>query len=358
MGMYLLADLTWWLDLGNWLSILKAAGGLGFVIFVHELGHFLVAKACGVKCEKFYIGFDPPLRYLPSALYKRQWGETEYGIGIIPLGGYVKMLGQDDNPANAVREAERVRVAKEQEATGESVEAADGEFVLDPRSYPAKSVPQRMAIISAGVVMNLIFAVIFATIAYMMGVNYVPCAIGRTVPGDPAWQAGIQPGDEIVQLGRDGEPDYQLNFTRDLRFSVAATGNGNDLEMLVQHPDETQDWITVQPSTTLKQQIGLPTIGITSAMTNRVDIPSLGEMLKQKILGAKVPEEADPTRLASGDIINSVQVGTESERVELDEKTGGYKLQGILARYPDRDLTLQVSRPANDDESGLPAAAR
>ena len=73
MGMYLLADLTWWLNLGNWFSILKAAGGLGLVIFVHELGHFLVAKACGVKCEKFYVGFDPPLKYLPSALFKKKW---------------------------------------------------------------------------------------------------------------------------------------------------------------------------------------------------------------------------------------------------------------------------------------------
>ena len=90
-------------------SILLAALGLGFVIFVHELGHFLAAKACGVKCEKFYVGFDVPLRLgplqLPRALFRKQIGETEYGIGIIPLGGYVKMLGQDDNPANAAKEA-------------------------------------------------------------------------------------------------------------------------------------------------------------------------------------------------------------------------------------------------------------
>ena len=69
------------------------------MIFVHELGHFLVAKACGVKCEKFYIGFDIG----GSKLFKFQWGETEYGIGILPLGGYVKMLGQDDNPAQRGR---------------------------------------------------------------------------------------------------------------------------------------------------------------------------------------------------------------------------------------------------------------
>ena len=71
----------------------------------HELGHFLVAKWCGVKCEKFYVGFDVPIKILglqlPSKLFHFQWGETEYGVGIIPLGGYVKMLGQDDDPRAA-----------------------------------------------------------------------------------------------------------------------------------------------------------------------------------------------------------------------------------------------------------------
>ena len=65
--------------------------GLGFVIFVHELGHFLAAKAFGVKCEKFYVGFDVPIKLgpirLPSKLIHFQWGETEYGFGAFPLGG-------------------------------------------------------------------------------------------------------------------------------------------------------------------------------------------------------------------------------------------------------------------------------
>ena len=78
----------WILQPASWLVILQVAIGLGFVIFVHELGHFLVAKACGVKCEKFYIGFD----INGWNLGKFTWGETEYGIGILPLGGYVKML--------------------------------------------------------------------------------------------------------------------------------------------------------------------------------------------------------------------------------------------------------------------------
>ena len=96
--------ISWFLDPAHWLIILKVAVGLGFVIFVHELGHFLVAKACGVKCEKFYLGFD----IYGLKFCKFQWGETEYGIGILPLGGYVKMLGQDDNPARMAEEINRI----------------------------------------------------------------------------------------------------------------------------------------------------------------------------------------------------------------------------------------------------------
>ena len=97
----------WLLDPASWWVILQVALGLGFVIFVHELGHFLVAKACGVKCEKFYLGFDVGGLKLLSF----KWGETEYGIGALPLGGYVKMLGQDDNPSAAAAEAQRARLS-------------------------------------------------------------------------------------------------------------------------------------------------------------------------------------------------------------------------------------------------------
>ncbi len=86
-----------WTDPGLWLAGVEVAIGVGFVIFVHELGHFLVAKACGVKCEKFMIGFD----IAGVRLFSFRWGETLYGLGILPLGGYVKMLGQEDNPAAA-----------------------------------------------------------------------------------------------------------------------------------------------------------------------------------------------------------------------------------------------------------------
>ena len=101
--------------IGLCVVILKVAVGLGFVIFVHELGHFVVAKLCGVKCEKFYLGFDiAGLKFC-----KFRWGETEYGIGILPLGGYVKMLGQEDNPAKLREEMERAKAGRaDSEARG------------------------------------------------------------------------------------------------------------------------------------------------------------------------------------------------------------------------------------------------
>ena len=146
-------------------NILLVALGLGFVIFVHELGHFLAAKSFGVKCEKFYIGFDVPIKIgpirLPSKLVHFKWGETEYGIGAIPLGGYVKMLGQDDDPRRAEEELQRIRKENPNAA------ADDPDRVqLDPRSFPAKSVGARMVIISAGVIMNLFFGVLMAAWAF------------------------------------------------------------------------------------------------------------------------------------------------------------------------------------------------
>ena len=91
-------------------------------IFVHELGHFAVAKMCGVKVDKFFIGFDIGGLKLCSF----RWGETLYGIGILPLGGYVKMLGQEDNPAQLRKEMERARQEAASGASAGSGPAASG----------------------------------------------------------------------------------------------------------------------------------------------------------------------------------------------------------------------------------------
>ena len=176
-------------------GVLLVILGLNAVIIVHELGHFIIARLCGVRCEKFYIWFD----FWGLKFFKFKWGDTEYGLGLFPLGGYVKMLGQEDNPGAIQAEIER---AKQQcENTNDT---AEPQPVFSPESYLSKSVPQRLAIIVAGVIMNFLFAIVCAAGAYMVGVEEFAPAVGGVVPGSPAWTAGLQTGDKFIAI--DGKP--------------------------------------------------------------------------------------------------------------------------------------------------------
>ena len=146
------------------LTIAKVAVGLGFVIFIHELGHFLLAKWNGVKVEKFSIGFGP-------TIFGWRRGETEYVLAALPLGGFVKMLGEGP---------------EEQENK-----------TTDPRAYPNKSVSARMAIISAGVIMNVFLAV--ACFVYYYGQERLeqPAVLGGVTAGSPAYEAGLRPATRL-----------------------------------------------------------------------------------------------------------------------------------------------------------------
>jgi regulator of sigma E protease len=157
-------------------ALFKVALGLGLVIFIHELGHFLVAKWCDVHVETFSIGFGPPI---PGCVFQR--GETTYMLALFPLGGYVKMVGE-----------------------GPEEEAED-----DPRSFKNKPVWQRMAIISAGVTMNLLLAFVFFVYVFLThGAKRAPGVIGRVEPGSPAWVEGMRPGDVIYRFGNKGPRPY------------------------------------------------------------------------------------------------------------------------------------------------------
>lgn len=354
------------------LAWVGVAAGLTFVIFVHELGHFLVAKACGVKCEKFYVGFDffelriPFTNWkIPRSLFKVQWGETEYGIGSLPLGGYVKMLGQDDDPRNAEQEAARIRaaapavpegqveeiahgelthgtvagqpveklsneaLAHTQPGAGNSAEAAvpaqttDGHTILlDPRSYPAKPVPARMAIISAGVIMNLIFAVILAAIAYRLGVEEMPAVIGSTSPGAAAWLAGIEPGSKIIQIGRQGQPFERLRWG-DIR-ATAILNSGQEVPLLVRRPDGQEVWYEVRP--TRNPETKMPMVGIGMPYQNAIEI--FPENLAHLNPNSSVP-------LLDFDRV--IEAGGQ-------KVTSGADLTAIFAQQPLGPLNIKVER--------------
>lgn len=321
-------------------TIFKVAAGLGFVIFVHELGHFLVAKACGVKCDKFYVGFDVPISIgplkLPAKLIHFQWGETEYGVGILPLGGYVKMLGQDDDPRNTEAELERSRAVQKTEKTENGEVLTADEFVdhdygpLDPRSFPAKSVPARMAIISAGVIMNVIFAVVLAGIAYTMGVQYQPAILGETIVGSPAWQAGWRPGDQILQLGKNGKPNENLRFWEDVRKRVIFHGSTTDLDVLLRKADGGESWSTVRSQVLPGSKYG--TLGIQPT-------PSLK-------FGERLSYMQHITPPSSAEFLPEDKIVA----VDGEEITEGWKLHDLLALNFDRPVKFTIERKSDKPE--------
>jgi regulator of sigma E protease len=153
---------------------------LGVLVTIHELGHFVAAKLCGVRVLKFSIGFGPPIGFGRFRLRFARGG-TEYVIAWIPLGGFVKMLGE--NPGE-----ERSPAALADRA----------------HSLPAQPLWKKLAIVLAGPFVNLALPVAYFLVLLWIGIAQPLPRIGGVEPGSPAERAGLQPGDEVVAV--DGEP--------------------------------------------------------------------------------------------------------------------------------------------------------
>lgn len=199
------------LGLGGLGHIVVVALGLGLVIFIHELGHFAVAKWCDVHVTTFSIGFGPPL---PGCCWQK--GETTYMIAAFPLGGYVKMVGEgaenDDEPD-------------------------------DPRSFKNKKVWQRMLIISAGVFMNMVMGSLCFIIVYMTkGVEQAPGVIGKVDAGSRAWQLGAQSGMDIYKIGSASDPSFE-----NLMQQVALSSKDEKLDFWFGFPGRPVHKYTVEP---------------------------------------------------------------------------------------------------------------
>jgi len=284
-------------------SVLVMAIGLGLVIFVHELGHFAVAKWAGVLVERFSIGFGP-------VLWSIRRGETEYAFSAIPFGGYVKMLGQDDaNPSEMVRE----------------------DLKLDPKSYPAQNVPKRMAIISAGVIMNMILGFLLFLFVFNVGVPYTPALISSIAPGGPAWQAGIERGDRIT--GVNGEEILEFEQLQELVILYGM--NGLDLE--VSRGDRT---FTTHIMARKDDSFPAPQIGVQPAADLELDAkrPVAPGTAASKPLGAQFQPRDRITH------VNSTPVDSYPTFVNF------------LAAHADEEIRVTVRRAVQKGES-QPAVA-
>jgi len=229
--------------LTNGWNVLVILLGFGVLIFIHELGHFMAARWAGIRCESFSVGMGPVLGAWRSGigwragstdpatiarfgkpaiemtdeeLARNGIGETEWSLRALPLGGYVRMLGQDDLDPAKVSEARR--------------------------SFQRAPVWKRMIVVTAGVTCNLVLAIAMFVFTFMVGVRFEAPVVGGVVAGSPAsaaesaagGPAGLKAGDAITAI--DGEP--VLTFA-DIQIAGAMARPGEALTIDVQRVDET-----------------------------------------------------------------------------------------------------------------------
>ena len=227
-------------------GIVLAVLSLGFIIFIHELGHFLAAKRCGIRVDKFSIGFGPKL-----IGFKR--GETEYCLSLLPFGGFVKMPGE--NP---------------EERTG-----ATGEFSSAP-------VEHRFFVVIAGPAMNFVFGILAFSLVYMIAGEVIPKSsqttqIGYVAEDSPAKTVGIQPGDEIVAI--NGRPIRKWD---ELQTRIL-TQPGKELEVELLRNGQRQK-LHVTPKRVDKKGLG--------------EVGQIGVSPRQEVLVHSVADESWQTKRA------------------------------------------------------------
>lgn len=215
-------------------SIAAAIIGLGLLIVFHEFGHFIVAKLSGVGVLTFSVGFGPKL-------WVKKAGETEYALSAFPLGGYVKMVGEDPD---------------------EQVQLADRE-----KSFANKSLLARTAIVFAGPGFNLLLAVLLLMVVFTFyGVPVMSTEVSGVEQGSPAERAGITKGDRIVAI--DGIPVQEWE---DLSQRIKGSG-GRPLDLQIRRGEETVN-LSVQPTKKEGQTIfGEPKVDYMIGIGSRVSL--------------------------------------------------------------------------------------
>jgi regulator of sigma E protease len=242
------------MDLAQLAIYTQVALGIGLVIFVHELGHFLAARACGVRVEIFSLGFGP-------RLFGWKRGSTTYQLALLPLGGFVRMAGED------------------RFGSGES---------FQPDELGAKSVGQRFLIFSGGVLMNVLFGLVVFPIVLFYGVPFEEPVIGRAIPGGPAWEAGLEPGTRVLEV--NGNPIVGFHYIA----NEVALGPPEGARLLVLAPGEKEPReLVIQPRYD-------KTVGF-----NRLEIvPAFDASLRLDIAKGSAAEQAG---LQSGDRLVGVE---------------------------------------------------
>jgi regulator of sigma E protease len=280
------------------------------LVFVHEFGHFAAAKLCKMRVDKFYLFFD----FFNLKIFKFVKGDTEYGLGVFPLGGYVKVAGMID-------------------------ESMDKEFVNQPPQpweFRSKPVWQRMFVITAGVIMNTILAfAIFYTINLVEGKTKMETnVIGFVTQGSIASKYNIQPGDRIVSI--NGHP---VQFWDDVRGNIFIESMGEDVSLRVERNGSVRDiFISKDELKDLAER----TFGVfPEKMTP--EIQQVADKRPAKVMGLQVGDlitEANGEKIAHSQQFVDVIKGNAGKDISIKWMRGGSEMSGTVK--PDADSTIGI----------------
>lgn len=305
--------------IGTLLNFLVIALGFGFIIFVHELGHFVAAKWAGIRVLAFSIGFgqvacsyrkgmgfkagssEPQYQQL----VREQEGDhtkldispTEYRLSWLPFGGYVKMLGQEDLNPNAVS--------------------------IAPDSYQNCSIPKRLVVLSAGVAVNVVTAALLFILVFSVGLNIMPPKIGQVLSGspasmaqpmDPAFGVGLQAGDTVLKV--DGK---SVAAFRDIATEAAMSSDKRPTPVVILRDGIDQP---IEYTAMLKPgaQLGLLDLGVTPLRSTELiltDNLDLWNLRTDEFGLADIPPGSTINTINSQQVQTTVEIQTIASTAEL-----------------------------------------
>ncbi|NJM91751.1 MAG: RIP metalloprotease RseP [Rhodospirillaceae bacterium] len=297
---------------GFWFLVL-----LTVLVFVHEYGHYIVARWCGVRVEVFSIGFGPEL------IGRNDKHGTRWKISAIPLGGYVKMFGQGAN----LLEGE----------AGKAMSAEDRKVAFD-----YKNVWRRMAIVAAGPIANYLFAALIFTVIFAVhGKDVSPPVVSAVRAESAAAAAGLQPGDRIVTLNGSAIRDFkeilefaQLNLDQEIAVGIERNGVHQTVRL-------TPDVATEKDALGNDAQVGV--LGI------EYPAPVVGGVREDSAAAAAGLRPGDRIVTLNGNPISDFQQLTEFVRLNLDREIAiGIERNGVqeIVRATPRVTTVKDARGA------------